>query len=525
MQKRTLFSLTMLLCSGIAPVFAADLPKEVKAINQFREFRLDQGQIYELYVKTGDGVTTVTFPSAISKIAGVNVSVDGSSDFLISAKPGSYYFNIVALKKGATGTLTVIHNRQTYILYLKQDDSKAYAAVNFAASSGGSASVSNRGSAVSPARLLSLIDMTKGYHVLKQRYPSDLRDTIHAKNHRFFNFDKFRIELQEVVRFNREDTLVFKLLMHNDSPEEIAYDKFSFSVQAGNKTYYMSAADASGIMPPKSATWAFFSITGTPDGGRNNLAPDNNFLIGVTAKYMEEAYKIPQEINDPVVKRLVELANRLEKKLAEMESNKKVNEEKKEVKNEKKNEVPAVPPSVKVPAEKLQKSSPQPPVVLAPPAVAPVKTEPEAVKEEKKSAPATAKPVLEVKAPAVDEKKAEKIETTAEINLVQPENKIEVKTEPEKVEHPEVPKTPVKEEKSVAEKGETPAEPAPEKVTGKSEDTSEKVVTSPEEVKTEEKTEPSETKVSAEDREVSFWDFSEFPDNLYCLVSWMIFWK
>ena len=38
-------------------------------------------------------------------------------------------------------------------------------------------------------------------------------------------------------------------------------------------------------------------------------------------------------------------------------------------------------------------------------------------------------------------------------------------------------------------------------------------------------TEPSETKVSAEDREVSFWDFSEFPDNLYCLVSWMIFWK
>ena len=100
-----------------------------------------------------------------------------------------------------------------------------------------------------------------------------------------------------------------------------------------------------------------------------------------------------------------------------------------------------------------------------------------------------------------------------------------MKPEPEKVEHPEVPQTPVNEEKSVAEKGETPAEPAPEKVTGKSEDTSEKVVTSPEEVKTEEKTEPSETKVSAEDREVSFWDFSEFPDNLYCLVSWMIFWK
>ena len=56
-----------------------------------------------------------------------------------------------------------------------------------------------------------------------------------------------------------------------------------------------------------------------------------------------------------------------------------------------------------------------------------------------------------------NEKKAEKIETTAEINSVQTEKETEVK--PEKVEHPEVPQTPANEEKSVAEKGETPAEP------------------------------------------------------------------
>ena len=347
------FLTLVLFCGTVFAVHAADVPENVKERNQFREFQLGQGMIYEVYVKSGDGVTTVTFPSAISKIAGVNVAMDGSSDFVIAAKPGSYYFNIMAQKKGATGTLTVIHNRQTYILYLKQDDKKAYASVNFAASSGGSSSYSGKSVSVTPARLLSLIDMTKGYELFKKRYPSEVRDTVHVKNHRFSNYGKFKIELLEVVRFNREDTLVFKLLMHNESAEEISYDKFSFSAQVGGKTYYMSSADASGVMPQKSATWAFFTITGTPDGGRNNLAPDNEFMVGVTAKYMVEESrivetqqgKVQEKAVDPVAERLKALAVRLKKKLAELEKTENTVEE------IKKNEAEVVPENT---AEKVQ---------------------------------------------------------------------------------------------------------------------------------------------------------------------------
>lgn len=275
------------------------------------------------------------------------------------------------MKKGATGTLTVIHNRQTYILYLKQDDKKAFAAVNFTAGSGSGSSLSGKAGGVTPARLLSLIDMAKGYHVLKQRYPSDLRDSIHAKNHRIFDFGKFKIELQEVVRFNREDTLVFKVLMHNDSPEEIAYDKFGFSVQVGGKTYYMSASDASGVMPPKSATWAFFSITGTPDGSRNNLAPDNEFMVGVTAKYMEEEYRLaaepvtleekPREVEEKaensLEKRLNELADKLEEKIAELDKLQAENE--KQLKEMITNATIPVPAVSEVPDEKVEDPVPE----------------------------------------------------------------------------------------------------------------------------------------------------------------------
>ena len=268
--------------------------KKILNMNQFKEYTLAQGEIYKVFVKKDDGATTVTFPSAISKIAGVNVSIDGSTDFQISAQPGGYYFNLVALREGATGALTVVFNRKTYILYLVQDNEKAFAAVNFTGGSGSGGASAGGGGAVTPARLLSLIDMAKAYDVLSKRYPTELRDSTRFAKKATFQFEKFQMDLLEVIRFNHEDTLVFKLLLRNDTDEEILYDKFSFSVQAGKRTYYMSAADATGVMPPKSSTYAFFTITGTPEGRRNNLAADNEFRIGVTAQYMEQQAAVPE---------------------------------------------------------------------------------------------------------------------------------------------------------------------------------------------------------------------------------------
>ena len=313
--------------------------KKILNMNQFKEYTLAQGEIYKVFVKKDDGATTVTFPSAISKIAGVNVSTDGSTDFQISAQPGGYYFNLVALREGATGTLTVVFNRKTYILYLVQNNEKAFAAVNFTGGSGSGGASAGGGGAVTPARLLSLIDMAKAYDVLSKRYPTELRDSTRFAKKATFQFEKFQMDLLEVIRFNHEDTLVFKLLLRNDTDEEILYDKFSFSVQAGNRTYYMSAADATGVMPPKSSTYAFFTITGTPEGRRNNLAADNDFRIGVTAQYMdpqpvavepepnlEEPSSIPEadekvkKIEAEFDKRLSTLLDSMEKTLARIES-------------------------------------------------------------------------------------------------------------------------------------------------------------------------------------------------------------
>ena len=322
-------SIAAAVFAAAAAVSAEEPMNEEKILNmnQFKEYTLAQGEIYKVFVKKDDGATTVTFPSAISKIAGVNVSTDGSSDFQISAQPGGYYFNLVALREGATGTLTVVFNRKTYILYLVQDNEKAFAAVNFTGGSGSGGASAGDGGAVTPARLLSLIDMAKAYDVLSKRYPTELRDSTRFAKKATFQFEKFQMDLLEVIRFNHEDTLVFKLLLRNDTDEEILYDKFSFSVQTGNRTYYMSAADATGVMPPKSSTYAFFTITGTPEGRRNNLAADNEFRIGVTAQYMEQQAAVPEsqtteqkkETEEKISKAEAEYDKRLAALIANME--------------------------------------------------------------------------------------------------------------------------------------------------------------------------------------------------------------
>ena len=272
-------------------LFASEpTPEEIKIQNQYVEYRLTQGEIYRVYVKMNDGVTTVQFPSAITEIAGKNVSADGkNADFIIQAQAGSYYFNIAALKSGASGTLTVTHNRKLYILYLIQSDKEAYASVVFGRESNRknlSGQVVTSTPQVTPARLVSLIDLAKKFDVLSENHPETVAGCERIKFQNRYRCGKYDIHLLDATRFEDEDTVIFHVILENLTGEEIAYDKHSFSAHAGNSIYYMSVSDASGLMPPKSKTHAWFGITSTAEGGRNNLKADNDWLLALTTREM-----------------------------------------------------------------------------------------------------------------------------------------------------------------------------------------------------------------------------------------------
>ena len=299
-----LSSLTLALFAAFAAMANEPTPEEIRQQNQYVEYRLMQGEIYRIYVKMNDGVTTIQFPSKITEIAGKNISLDGKgTDFQIAAQPGSYYFSVSALKPGVSTTLTVTYNRRLYILYLIQSDKEAYASVVFGKNSGSrnfADNVVSRTPAVTPARLVSLIDMAKKFDVLKDTHPDSLAGVERTLFQNRYRCGKYDIYLDEAIRFDEEDTVIFKLRLVNLTEDEIKYDKHSFSAHAGDGIYYMSVSDASGIMPPKSETFAWFGITSTPRGGRNNLKADNDWLIALTTQEMhiENIQSVKDELRE-----------------------------------------------------------------------------------------------------------------------------------------------------------------------------------------------------------------------------------
>ena len=301
---KLLSSLVLTFFAVIAVMANEPTPEEVRLQNQYIEYRLMQGEIYRICVKMNDGVTTIQFPSRISEIAGKNISLDGKgTDFQIAAQPGSYYFNVSALKPGVSTTLTVTYNRQLYILYLIQSDKEAYASVVFGKNSGRRNFTDNVVTStpkVTPARLVSLIDMAKKYDVLKETYPDSLAGVERALSRNRYRCGKYDIHLDEAIRFEEEDTVIFKLRLVNLTENEIKYDKHSFSAHAGDGVYYMSVSDASGIMPPKSETYAWFGITSTPRGGRNNLKAGNDWLIALTTQemHLENIQSVKNELKE-----------------------------------------------------------------------------------------------------------------------------------------------------------------------------------------------------------------------------------
>ena len=96
------------------------------------------------------------------------------------------------------------------------------------------------------------------------------------------DFNDYEIRIEEVFRFNAEDTLVFHVTLRNKSGNEIRYLPESFCVRVGNRLYYQSISDAPGVLPVNSASTVYFAITGTPDGGRNEISLKNEFAVLVS---------------------------------------------------------------------------------------------------------------------------------------------------------------------------------------------------------------------------------------------------
>ena len=268
-------SISLLLLT--ATVALAESPEAIQRVT------LDETVVVTVPVAS-NRVTTISFPGPITAIDAVGVTADGKTpgQFQLAHTKGSTFLSVRALARKAATNLNIRWNKHTYVFELVESDTPVLA-LNLDDRSESEAVLP--APLVTPAQLLALLDKAKAFPLLKKQHPdavANVQARTFGDTPQVTDFDDYEIRIEEVFRFNPQDTLVFHITLRNKSDKEIRYLPESFCVRVGNRLYYQSISDAPGVLPPKSASTVYFAITGTPDGGRNELSLKNEFAVLVT---------------------------------------------------------------------------------------------------------------------------------------------------------------------------------------------------------------------------------------------------
>jgi hypothetical protein len=249
-------------------------------VSEIQQFPLDDHQVYQIAVSS-DRVTTISFPGPISAIDAAGVTVDGKTPglFQIAHSKGAYFFSVRALARKAVSNVNVRWNNKTYALELRESDEPFYSVIFDYADDQIARPVRV---AVTPERLLALLDKSKAFPLLKQFHPeavADVEYVNYASKPQIINYTNYAVRIEEAFRFNPEDTLIFRVTLTNQIDQPLQFKPDGFSLRVGERMYPQSISDANGTIPPHGTAPAYFAVTGTPDGGSNDISLKNNFTV------------------------------------------------------------------------------------------------------------------------------------------------------------------------------------------------------------------------------------------------------
>lgn len=242
-----------------------------------RAYPLDERTVYSIRIGR-DAPTTCVFPDAPTALegAGVSTKTDDGAAVLLSHQPGTDFFSVRALRDDAAGALNVVFHGKVFVLSFatggEPDRVVRFLDVPLAGAS----------SAPKPQpaeQLQRLVAHARQWARLATQFPALASTVEHAEPGTTTRYPMFTVALAEVFRFEAEDTLVFRLRFSNEGDAPVHYDTTQLAVRAGTEIYPASFVDASGAIPPRGSTEAYFAVTGAPGGGRANLSVRERFTL------------------------------------------------------------------------------------------------------------------------------------------------------------------------------------------------------------------------------------------------------
>jgi hypothetical protein len=276
--------LILAIMGGVIPllVFADDtLSSKVVRLN------LSQDQPAEIRLGT-HGITTIEFPEKIEALDGFgfssNPAPDGPDLFQISFNKGTNFLSLKAVRTGVEGNLTVVLGGKVYALYCKEASDPCFVVIFREGEGGRSGDAASHApqqtvKQVSPARLLGFLDKVKAFPTLKVSAPEVYENMDVAEPNTNSGANGIELNVKRVIRDDSLDSLGFEIQLANRTDKDFFYDPEGFGVRVGNDVYQQSVSDAGGLIPAGKAQTAFFIVTGSATGGRNDLAVTNKFEV------------------------------------------------------------------------------------------------------------------------------------------------------------------------------------------------------------------------------------------------------
>ena len=252
--------------------------------DRVREEVLDQRNPVEVHPGMR-GATMLQFSDKLQGIEGDGFTTkpdEVPGDFLLSHGPN--WVTVRALKPDAAQNLNVVIGGKVYPIYLKTEKENDFAVLFSLSGHGLSGARPAPRKAVTPARVLGLMDKLKGYPTFSTLAPAMYTDmdvnegADLAKS--AVETDQVKAQIVRVLRDGGMDALAFEVYLINKTSDDYLYDPRAFSVRAGRKVFSALTGDGVGKVPPHSQQTAFFVVSGGEDSNvPEDLSAYNEFHL------------------------------------------------------------------------------------------------------------------------------------------------------------------------------------------------------------------------------------------------------
>lgn len=240
-----------------------------------RAYPLDEHTVYTVGVSP-EVPTTCVFPGPLTALEGAQIGgkPEDSAPLVLSYQPGSEFFSLRATRAGAAGALNVVFRGKVYVLRFTTE-AEPDRAITFLDQplSGAPRPL------LTADQLQALIRRAKNHPHLAAQYPALTVNVERAAPGTVTAYRDFTVTVEEIFRFEAEDTLVLRIRLDNPNRTAVTYDPAGLGVRVGREIFPAAAAEGSGAIPPSGAAEVYLAISGAPDGGRTNLSVREKFNV------------------------------------------------------------------------------------------------------------------------------------------------------------------------------------------------------------------------------------------------------